>query len=78
MVVAKSPVDPMKLRFQLALKGIDIAIRSEVADDCLKTKGSVADIIYKCAVALPISDYMTEKDVYRTADAVLNALKKLS
>jgi dTDP-4-amino-4,6-dideoxygalactose transaminase len=63
MVVGTIKKNPMLLRRFLALKGIDIAIMEEIADDCVKVEGSRVGEIYKKAIALPIYEDLTLKQI---------------
>lgn len=70
MIVGTIHKDPFILRRYLALRGIDIAIGDEVADNVSKKSTSEAARICKTAVALPVYENLTEADIKRIARTV--------
>jgi dTDP-4-amino-4,6-dideoxygalactose transaminase len=74
MIVAKINNDPLKLRRYLALRGIDIAIKDEVVDDCLKVKGSNISKVFNNLIALPIFEGLGEQKIKYIAGAMINFL----
>lgn len=75
MIVGLIDKDPFLLRRYLALRGIDVAIREEVADNLLAKPQSQAKIISKKAVALPVYESLNENEIKRVA---LNLTKFLN
>lgn len=71
LIPAVSDKDPFELRRHLAIRGIDIAIREEIADNILKKKRSVTKEVFDKAIALPVYESLKEKSVQR----VIKALK---
>lgn len=64
IVAAVKNINLLKLRRFLALKGIDIAIREEIADNLLPdSNNSYSNYANKHAIALPISEYFNAKEI---------------
>lgn len=74
MIVVKTKASPIFIRRQLAIKGIDIALKEEIADDCLKRNGSVSEAVFSQTIALPIYESLTEHDIKRIAIHLKNTL----
>lgn len=76
MVVGTIKKDPILLRRYLSLKGIDIAIKEEIADDIVEKKGSITEKIHTQAIALPIYENLSSRDIDRVALSIKNFLQK--
>jgi len=76
MVVARVSDDVFRLRRHMALRGMDLAAGAEVADDCLRRKGSAVEKVFNEAVSLPIYCKMSEADVRRVSRNLTEALKR--
>jgi dTDP-4-amino-4,6-dideoxygalactose transaminase len=63
MIVVKTQFDPIKLRRFLSLKGIDISIREEIADDCLSVKKSNTQEVFNKAIGLPVYESLTLEQI---------------
>lgn len=63
MVAAKTNLDVFKLRRFLSVRGIDIAIKNEIADDILQTPGSNVYKIAKNLISLPIYESLTDRQI---------------
>lgn len=74
MVVGTSKADIFKLRKYLAIRGIDIAIRNEVADNLMPIKKSITSYVYEGAVALPIYETLTREDIFYISKSVKDFL----
>ena len=74
MVAALSPMDPFVLRRRLVVRGVDIGLGSEVADDCLAREGSHVEDISGRMIALPMHDFLQDRHVEFVASAVKHAV----
>lgn len=74
MILAHVTCDIFALRRHLALKGIDIALADEIADNCLKSKNSQVSLAIKDSIALPVYESLKEEDVRRVGREIKNFL----
>lgn len=74
MIVAKVKTDPLLLRRYLALNGVDIAIKDEVADNCMESNESNITKINNTLIALPVYEKLTEKHIRFVAKIIKNFL----
>jgi len=65
MAVFNYTFDTMKLRRYLALYGIDVAIKREVADDCIGKVGSNTDQLINHLISLPIYETLSINEIRR-------------
>jgi dTDP-4-amino-4,6-dideoxygalactose transaminase len=63
MIVGKIDADPLFLRRYLALRGIDIAIKEEIADNITGNPESEVSKVYEKAIALPVYESLSERDI---------------
>jgi dTDP-4-amino-4,6-dideoxygalactose transaminase len=76
MVVANFPGNTLKLRRYLALRGIDIAVKDEVADDCLGRSGSNTKNLVNHLISLPVYESLKEGDINRVCKSILSFVVK--
>lgn len=70
MVVATTGTDVTALRRFLAKRGIDAAIREEIADNMIAVKNSATEAVFKSAIALPIYCDLGDDDLRRVIEFV--------
>ncbi len=76
MLVARVNVDIYKLRRYLALRGIDIAIKNEIADNLIHKGGSNVDLVIDNAIAIPMYEDLNKKDIIYIANSINNFCKE--
>lgn len=63
MIVAKTNINVFKLRRFMAIRGIDIAVKNEVIDDCANGGLKNAGSLYNKLVALPVYEDLSKDKV---------------
>jgi dTDP-4-amino-4,6-dideoxygalactose transaminase len=76
MVVVNFPGNTLELRRYLALRGIDIAVKDEVVDDCLGRSGSNTKNLVNHLVSLPVYESLKEGDINRISRSILSFVAK--
>jgi dTDP-4-amino-4,6-dideoxygalactose transaminase len=76
ILVATAFCNTFKLRRYLAIRGIDIAIGDEIANDCLKESGSSAASVFRKAISLPMYEGLRRGDILYISRAIKNFLKR--
>jgi dTDP-4-amino-4,6-dideoxygalactose transaminase len=75
MLLAKTNGDIFKLRRYLALRGIDIALADEIADNVMQKKNSNVTAVIKNSIALPIYEDLKESDIKSIATEIKSFLR---
>lgn len=75
MVTALYKSDVLKLRRHLAKKSIDVAVKAEVADDCLNKTGSTTSELFEHLVAIPIYYSMTKIELNKVCQNIRAVIK---
>lgn len=75
MLIAKVPCDVLKLRGYLAVRGIDIGIKNEIADDISNKPSSQTSRFVKNLISLPIYETMTNKEIIYVCHAIIGYIK---
>jgi len=71
MTTAYFSQDANKLRRYLALRGIDVAIKNEVADDCLNKPHSNTRKLVDSFISLPLYENLTNEQVLKICDYII-------
>lgn len=76
MILAHTKADIFQLRRSLALKGIDIALADEIADNLIKGKrrSNVAKVI-KDSIALPVYEGLGDKELSKICSLLISLIK---
>ncbi|MEW6201598.1 MAG: DegT/DnrJ/EryC1/StrS family aminotransferase [bacterium] len=75
MVVARARCDVYRLRRYLTLRGVDVALGAEIADDCLNHADSAVGAVFREAVALPVYEELKDSDVHYIAGVIREFFK---
>lgn len=67
LIVGLIKKDPFALRRYLSLRGIDIAIKEEIADNILGSKKSVSKTVSDKCIALPVYEDLKENQITKIA-----------